>query len=286
MLQSSANIDSLTLSSVSGTSFIIIKKRIGLNTEPWGVPLSNRTFSDISFPTLTWIVRSLRKSDIHLYISSRIPIFLSFWSRPSCQIMSNAFSRSIKIPTVFCLEYSDLWISSWSRMIWSIQERFRRNPDWALFRIPFFSRYQHNLFAMSRFIILHNVDVKEIGVIGGWIVIWLRWFQNRHYYCMFPDARPAFLVSRWGCRFGVESWGQILEFPSGFRMICCLHLGPISFYIVVLLASIRGIQIPHLYTVYKWGIWIDAWSALIGWPLIYFPEPEMSLLMSSDARHV
>lgn len=77
--------------------------------------------------------------------------------------MSNALSKSMKRPMVCLLLEMALDILSLSLMIWSMVERWRLKPVWAVVRILLDSRCHWNREVMSFSVSLQMADVRDIG---------------------------------------------------------------------------------------------------------------------------
>src|SRR6218665_2184971 len=164
MALSSAKSDRSTPLVLLGMSLIIMRKRRGEITEPWGVPFSRVCFCDSAAPTLTWIVLSVRKSLTQSYTLPVIPRPRIFLIKVGTWIMSYAFSKSMNTPKTCSFPCRLLEILSCIRIIWSTVLLFFRNPAWSLVSISPLSRNHWNLSVTILSMILHREDVNAIGL--------------------------------------------------------------------------------------------------------------------------
>ena len=96
IIMSSAKTSILTFASLESTfitSLMIIFQKVGPETDPWGQPLVTR-FELREFPSVTWAVRSLKKSFTMSYVFGGHFIFLSRARIPGCQALSKAPAMS------------------------------------------------------------------------------------------------------------------------------------------------------------------------------------------------
>ena len=96
---SSAYITSL-LTMLSGRSLMYNRKRVGPNTEPWGTPALTCLVEDRWPSRTTEILRPSRKDASNLCTWPTMPYEVSFWRRPWCHTLSNAFEMSNATETV------------------------------------------------------------------------------------------------------------------------------------------------------------------------------------------
>ena len=96
IIMSLAKTTILTFASLESTfirSLMIIFHKVGPETIPWGQPLVTR-FQLREFPSVTWVVQSLKKSFTMLYVFGGHFSFLSRARIPGCQALSKAPAMS------------------------------------------------------------------------------------------------------------------------------------------------------------------------------------------------
>src|SRR6266516_5445478 len=125
-----------------GKSLTITKNKRGLKELPCGVPLSGVNFKEKLDPTFTLYIRLARKFLIQLIIFPLTLRFISFKSKPSVQIRSNALVKSIIIATVILPDIIAVSASLFKRIIGSLVQKPFLKPDCLGDRKLFFPRYQ------------------------------------------------------------------------------------------------------------------------------------------------
>ena len=132
MLASSAYKELSTSRSFASRSSIDKINNNGDSMLPCGDPFSRSWASDVSVPTLTFILRPVRNCSTNAKQFPVMPNDCSLDSNFSCHSMSNALVKSRKTARVTCLVFNPRPMWSDNRRIWSIVLRPFLKPDWML----------------------------------------------------------------------------------------------------------------------------------------------------------
>ena len=147
-----------------GMSFIMMRKRVGEMTLPWGRPLRSRAGAD--WVPLTQAVNCLLEMNalMKLYMFPVILRSFIFWRRPACHTRSYALDMSRNTAVVDCLLDMDFEIESTISVIWSLVECAGRKADWFLLMSFSVSRYHCRRFLTIDSNILDMHEVRDIGL--------------------------------------------------------------------------------------------------------------------------